>query len=131
MVERAWHRAAWELDYQKGKEFKGGETTFVNKQALNNDWTRFANIVGQRELAKLEHAGVAYRLPVPGAKVVDGKLQANVALPGLVIQYSVDGGKTWVKYNDSAKPSVTGDVSVRSQSHDGKHFSRAEPVGKA
>ncbi len=131
LAERSWHRAAWELDYQKGKEFKGGETNFVDKQALNNDWIRFANIVGQRELAKLDLAGVAYRLPVPGAKVVNGKLEANVALPGLTIQYSTDGGKTWAKYDDNAKPSVKGDILVRTQSHDAKRFSRAEPVGKA
>ncbi|GKX63012.1 beta-N-acetylhexosaminidase [Pragia fontium] len=128
LAERAWHRAAWELDYQKGKEFKGGETKFVDQTALNKDWVLFANIVGQRELAKLDKAGVAYRLPVPGAKVVDGKLEANIALPGMIIEYSADGGKSWKRYDDKAKPVVKGEVWVRSQSHDGKRFSRAEPV---
>ncbi|AKJ41449.1 beta-N-acetylhexosaminidase [Pragia fontium] len=128
LAERAWHRAAWELDYQKGKEFKGGETKFVDQTALNKDWVLFANIVGQRELAKLDKAGVAYRLPVPGAKVVDGKLEANIALPGMIIEYSADGGKSWKRYDDKAKPAVKGEVWVRSQSHDGKRFSRAEPV---
>ncbi|AWH88057.1 beta-N-acetylhexosaminidase [Limnobaculum parvum] len=126
LAERAWHRASWELDYQKGKEFKGGATTFVDKAALNNDWIRFANIVGQRELAKLDKAGVSYRLPVPGAKVVNGKLEANVALPGVIIQYTTDNGKSWKHYDANAKPEVKGDVSVRSQSHDGKRFSRPE-----
>lgn len=128
LAERAWHRAGWELDYQKGKEFKGGETHFVDKDALHKDWVRFANIVGQRELPKLGQAGVAYRLPVPGAKVVDGKLAANIALPGVLIEYSVDGGKNWKRYDDKAKPNAQGDIFVRSLSHDGKRFSRAEPV---
>lgn len=128
LAERAWHRAGWELDYQKGKEFKGGETNFVDKEALHKDWIRFANIVGQRELPKLDKAGVAYRLPVPGAKVVDGKLAVNIALPGVVIEYSVDGGKSWKRYDDKAKPKAQGDMFVRSLSHDGKRFSRAEPV---
>ncbi|GKX56308.1 beta-N-acetylhexosaminidase [Leminorella grimontii] len=130
LAERAWHRASWELDYQAGKEFKGGETHFVDSKALNKDWILFANLLGQRELEKLDKAGVGYRLPVPGAKVVNGKLAANVAFPGLNIQYSTDGGKSWKRYDDAAKPSVSGDVTVRSQSHDGKRFSRAEPVVK-
>lgn len=128
LAERAWHRAGWELDYQKGKEFKGGETKFVDQSALNADWTRFANLLGQRELAKLDQAGIAYRLPLPGAKVINGMLEANVALPGLLIEYSINGGKEWLHYDDRAKPKVIGDVSVRSVSHDGKRFSRLEQV---
>ncbi len=128
LAERAWHRASWEQDYKAGREYKGGETTFVDVKALAADWERFSNLMGQRELAKLDKSGVAYRLPVPGAKITDGKLHANIALPGLTIEYSVDGGKKWQRYDASAQPSVTGDVSVRSTSPDGKRHSRAEPV---
>ena len=70
-AERAWHRADWENNYKVGVEYSQ-DTDLVNKQALNSDFNRFANIVGQRELAKLEKAGIDYRLPVPGAQVVDG-----------------------------------------------------------
>ncbi|MNH09956.1 Chitobiase precursor [compost metagenome] len=64
-----------------------------------------------------------YRLSVPGAKLVNGVLEANVDLPGLPIQYSLDG-KTWTAYDAAAKPSVTGKVYLRTTSFDGKRSSR-------
>ena len=128
LAERAWHRANWEMDHKAGREFAGGKTHHVDTKALHTDWLRFANLMGQRELPKMDAAGVAYRLPVPGAQVNGGKLQANTSLPGLAIEYSVDGGKQWQLYDDVQKPQITGDVWVRSASADGKRFSRAEPV---
>lgn len=128
LAERAWHRASWEQDYKAGREYKGGETQQVDTQALHTDWQRFANIMGQRELAKLDKAGIAYRLPVPGARVVSGVLEANISLPGLIIEYSTDGGQQWQKYDAKAQPTVSGDVFIRSTSPDGKRSSRAEPV---
>ncbi|MDU7768310.1 MAG: chitobiase/beta-hexosaminidase C-terminal domain-containing protein, partial [Serratia marcescens] len=53
---------------------------------------------------------------------------ANIALPGLGIEYSTDGGKQWQRYDAKAKPAVSGDVQVRSVSPDGKRYSRAEKV---
>ncbi|OMQ25562.1 beta-N-acetylhexosaminidase [Serratia oryzae] len=128
VAERAWHRASWEQDYKAGREYKGGETHQVDTKTLEKDWLRFANLIGQRELAKLDKGGVSYRLPVPGARIVDGKLEANIALPGLGIEYSTDGGKQWQRYDDRARPAVADDVQVRAISPDGKRFSRAEPV---
>ncbi|WP_145592648.1 beta-N-acetylhexosaminidase [Yersinia bercovieri] len=128
LAERAWHRASWEQDYQADREYRGGETHLVDTKALDTDWQRFANIMGQRELAKLDKAGIAYRLPVPGARVVAGQLEANISLPGLIIQYSTDGGKQWQQYDTKVKPKVSGDVMIRSTSPDGKRHSRAEPV---
>ncbi|HFT5239599.1 TPA: beta-N-acetylhexosaminidase [Yersinia enterocolitica] len=128
LAERAWHRAPWEQDYQAGREYIGGETHHVDTKALSTDWQRFANIMGQRELAKLDKAGIAYRLPVPGARVVAGQLEANISLPGLNIEYSTDGGQHWQQYDAKVQPKVSGDVLIRSTSSDGKRSSRAEPV---
>ncbi|WP_025120279.1 MULTISPECIES: beta-N-acetylhexosaminidase [unclassified Serratia (in: enterobacteria)] len=128
VAERAWHRASWEQDYKAGREYKGGETHQVDTKTLDQDWLRFANLIGQRELAKMDKAGVSYRLPVPGARIVGGKLEANISLPGLGIEYSTDGGKQWQRYDDKARPAVAGDVQIRAISPDGKRFSRAEPV---
>jgi len=128
LAERAWHRASWEQDYKAGREYKGGETHQVDTKTLDQDWLRFANLIGQRELAKMDKAGVNYRLPVPGARIIGGKLEANIALPGLGIEYSTDGGKQWQRYDDKARPAVAGDVQIRAISPDGKRFSRAEPV---
>ncbi|WP_340620723.1 beta-N-acetylhexosaminidase [Xenorhabdus siamensis] len=128
LAERAWHQAEWEQNYQQGREYKGGVTRYVETDKLNNDWRRFANLMGQREMAKLDKAHVAYRLPIPGARIVSGTLEANIALPGLAIQYSLNDGKTWEIYDDRQRPHVEGNVKVRSVSTDGKRFSRIEDV---
>ncbi|MDX5593284.1 beta-N-acetylhexosaminidase [Pseudovibrio sp. SPO723] len=126
VAERAWHRAAWEQDYEPGREYVGGETNHVDHDALRADWNRFANLLGQRELARLDRGGVSYRLPVPGATVADGKLQANAALPGLTIEYSLDGGSTWQTYDAATPPAVATPVHLRTTSPDGTRTSRVE-----
>ncbi|KGT90386.1 beta-N-acetylhexosaminidase [Erwinia typographi] len=126
VAERAWHRADWEQDYQAGKEYIGGKTQYVDRATLLSDWTRFANLLGQREMAKLDKFGILYRLPVPGARKVGGKLEANVALPGLTIQYSTDDGQSWQRYGTAAETEVLGKTLIRSVSPDGKRFSRTE-----
>ncbi|MGY5957857.1 beta-N-acetylhexosaminidase [Kosakonia sp. BK9b] len=128
VAERAWHRAAWEQDYKAGREYKGGETHLVDVKALDKDWMRFANLLGHRELAKMEKAGVHYRLPVPGARVVGGVLEANTSFPGMVVEYSTDGGKQWLRYNDKARPQVSGEIRVRTTSPDGKRTSRVDSI---
>ena len=100
----------------------------MDVKALHNDWVRFASLVGSRELAKLDKAGVQYRLPVPGARIVNGVLDANVSLPGVTLEYSLDTGKTWQRYDDKQRPAVSGEVQVRSVSADGKRFSRVDSV---
>ena len=63
--------------------------------AIGADWNEFANRLGQRELARLDRAPLAYgyRLPPPGAIVEAGRAHANVALPGLALHYTVDGSE--------------------------------------
>ncbi|MEQ1961917.1 beta-N-acetylhexosaminidase [Xenorhabdus khoisanae] len=128
LAERAWHQADWELNYQQGREYKGGITHYVDTDVLNRDWERFANLMGQHELTKLDKLNIAYRLPVPGGRIVAGVFEANVALPGVVIQYSLDDGKTWQIYDDRQRPYVSSNVKIRSVSSDGKRFSRIDEV---
>lgn len=128
VAERAWHRAAWEQDYQAGKEYIGGKTRFVDRQAQLKDWQRFANLLGQRELAKLDKAGIAYRLPVPGGEVQDGKLVVNIELPGLTVEYSLDQGTSWQQWQASQPPAVAGKVLLRTRSPDGLRVSRTESL---
>ena len=125
-AERAWHRADWENDYKVGVEYSQS-SNLVDKVALNQDYNRFANVLGQRELAKLEKAGIDYRLPVPGAKIESGKLAMNVQFPGVELQYSADG-ETWLTYNDNQRPSVEGEVYIRSISESGERASRVTTV---
>ncbi|MBK5013575.1 family 20 glycosylhydrolase [Pantoea sp. S62] len=126
VAERSWHRASWERDYQPGQEYTGGKTYLVDQQARLHDWQRFANLLGQRELAKLDKAGIDYRLPVPGAKIVDGILSMNVALPGVTLEYSLDKGVNWQRYDANRPPQVSGAVAIRSVSRDGQRTSRVE-----
>lgn len=128
VAERAWHRAAWEQDYQAGREYKGQETQWVDKKALASDWARFASLIGHRELAKLDKAGIQYRLPVPGARVEKGILEINTSLPGLGAEYSTDNGKSWLRYDNNARPQVEGEVRIRAVSPDGQRYSRVDSV---
>jgi hexosaminidase len=85
------------------------DDTALRASLLAEAWSRFANALGQRELPRLDrlHGGVAYRLPLPGARIEGGQLQANVAFPGLQIRYTVDGTEP-----DATSAVYTGPVAV-------------------
>ena len=83
-AERAWvGQASWGTIGDREKRVA----------ALNRDWNRFANLVGQREMPRLDYlfGGFNYRIPPPGAMVKDGKLHANINFPGLTVRYTTDG----------------------------------------
>ncbi|KVR09682.1 beta-N-acetylhexosaminidase [Burkholderia ubonensis] len=63
LAERAWHKADWELPYTAGVRYKRGDTHHVDAAALQRDWAGFATLLQQRELPKLERAGIGYRKP--------------------------------------------------------------------
>ncbi|WP_294963420.1 beta-N-acetylhexosaminidase [uncultured Gilliamella sp.] len=128
VAERAWHKADWETDYKKGVKYKQGETNYVDQKKLLDDWNRFANLVGQRELEKLDVAKVSYRLPIPGAKLENGKLMANIVFPGLSIEYSINNGKSWSRYNGPVSITNGETVLIRSISPDQKRTSRVEQL---
>lgn len=97
--------------------------------ALNQDYNRFANVLGQRELAKLEKAGIDYRLPVPGAGIDNGYLAMNVQFPSVSLQYSLDG-QQWFDFDASNPPQVSGEVALRSRSASGMRFSRVTVINE-
>jgi hexosaminidase len=83
------------------------EDADARRAAMDADWNEFANRLGQRELARLDRAPLAYgyRLPPPGAVAIGRTVHANVALPGLALHYTLDGGEP-----DAASPRYTGPV---------------------
>jgi hexosaminidase len=85
LAERAWHKAQWEGDKP-------------DAAARERDWARHAVQLSRKELPKLSRLGGDFYLPPPGAKIVNGKLTANSALPGLEIEYSTDKGSSWQLY---------------------------------
>ncbi len=124
VAERAWHKADWELPYQPGKTFEKGKTRHVNQQQLQADWNRFATLLGRSVLPTLDTAGISYRIPVPGARIRNGVLEANTSLPGVRIEYSTDEGQHWMDYQEQQPPAVTGKILVRSRSSDGLRSGR-------
>lgn len=126
-AERAWHKADWENNYKVGVTYSQ-DSNLVNQDALVQDWTNFSNVMGQREMTKLELAGIQYRLPIPGAIIVDNVLSMNISFPGVTLQYSVNNGDTWLDYDLNKKPTVKGTVLIRSISTSGEMTSRETAV---
>ena len=84
---------------------------------MNVEWNEFTNVVGQREMPRLDYlfGGFNYRLPPPGARIIDGQLYANIDFPGLTIRYTTDGSEPNVDspvYNGPVI--VSGKVTLRS-----------------
>ncbi len=128
LAERAWHKADWAVPYNyQGAQYSQNSNSFDEERQAQRDkqWRTFANIIGQKALAKLEHAEVFYRLPNVGATIVDGELKANIAFPGLIIEYKV-AGEGWKSYQHPVK--VSGNVSVRSRAFAGKRSSRISVI---
>lgn len=85
--------------------------------AMDKDWNAFANIVGQRDLPRLDYlfGGFAYRLPPPGALIREGVLHANIDFPGLTIRYTTDGTEPGTDSPVYEEPvEVNGPVKLRS-----------------
>jgi hexosaminidase len=57
------------------------------------DWSRFVNVVGQRELPRLDREvpGLTYRIPTPGLKVQGGMVYTSLELPGFTLRFTTDG----------------------------------------
>lgn len=130
LAERAWHKADWAVPYNyNGAQYN--QNTHVFNETLrkkrDNQWRIFANAIGQKALPKLEKKNVFYRLPTVGAIIVDNVLEANIAFPGLRIEYQENGG-VWTEYKPGRK--VTGLVNVRSRSFDGRRTSRVTSVNR-
>lgn len=85
-AERAWSpEPAWSREADSAKSW----------QYYLEDWNRFANLIGQRELQRLSGyaGGFNFRVPSPGVKIENGWLTANVQFPGLNIKYTSDGAE--------------------------------------
>lgn len=135
LAERAWHKPEWELPYDyNGASYGPGthkysETLRVKR---DQDWLRFASVLGHKEFPKMEQAGIEFRIPTVGAKIVNGVLHANLVYPGLFIEFrEVQEGNAhafgeWSVYS---KPiAVKGQVQVRAVAPGGQRKGRAITV---
>ena len=125
LAERAWHKAHWSVPYDySGKKYDRQSNQFSNdlKQARDKQWLAFSRAIGQKELAKLDKAGVFYRVPTPGAKWQEGKLKTNIALQGLPIEYKDNAGN-WHAIEE--KPPRSKPLAVRAKTVDKQRAGRA------
>lgn len=128
-AERAWHRADWEVPYDhRGAAYSptSGRFTPQMRAARDADWNRVAATVTAKVLPELDRTDIAYRIPVPGARIEGGMLSANLILPGLPVEYRVGGG-AWQRYAGPVHVG-TAPVEVRALSPDGRRRGRAVPV---
>lgn len=128
VAERAWHRAAWELDWSPSTTYNL-TSGHVPKFELSEDYNGFVSALGCRELVKLRKLGILYRVPPPGAAIdASGVLTANSELPCAAIAYSTDEGNTWTAYSGPVYVGAGVSVALRSESYDGALKSRVEIV---
>ena len=80
---------AWAADPEWATEKDSSKSAQLYQQA----WSQFVNVVGQRELPRLDYyaGGYNYRIPVPGLEIKQGKVIANIQLPGFRLFYTTDG----------------------------------------
>ncbi|WP_431561549.1 family 20 glycosylhydrolase [Sphingopyxis sp.] len=126
LAERAWAPAPWTPAYQAGVSYEWGDKR-VDAVKLEAGWQDFAGRVAA-QFPMLEKIGVAYRVAPPGARIVNGKLEANSMFPGTAIEYRIEGG-AWTRH--AGPVAVSGAAELRSRSADGKRASRTVRVEPA
>ncbi len=128
LAERAWHKPRWEPAYRHEGGTYNQHTNYFSdeqKQARDRQWHQFADTIAKNEMPKLDLLKIPYRIPTVGAKVIDGKLHANILFPALVIEYRVNGGQ-WEEYQQPVE--VKGTVEVRARAARGERKGRTITV---
>ena len=83
------------------------EPNLAKSDSLYQDaWSCFLNVIGKRELPRLNYfnGGYSFRVPKPGVALLNGKWTANEQFPGFTIRYTTDGKDPDVKspvYNNA------------------------------
>ena len=119
LAERAWYLPQWAVPYNyQGFKYSRDSQVFTEEaqQKRDRQWQLFANTIGKKELTKLDLADVDYRLPTVGAKIADGKLFANIAFPGLLIEYQMPG-QPWQIYQQPVPLKIEADNKEKAVIH--------------
>jgi hexosaminidase len=90
LAERAW---APDPDWARERAPERSDSLY------REAWSRFVNVLGQRELPRLDREvpGVNYRIPTPGLKVEGGMVRCSAELPGFTLRYTTDGSEPTVR----------------------------------
>ncbi|MBF0406159.1 MAG: carbohydate-binding domain-containing protein [Candidatus Riflebacteria bacterium] len=95
LAERAWAK-----DPSWGTGNGGSKTDQnLNRKLYDQDWSKFVNTVGKREMPRLDSfaGGYKYRIPPVGAIKKNGRIMINIQIPGLVLRYTNDGSEPTVQ----------------------------------
>jgi len=114
LAERAWvQNPSWATE--KNQE--------MMNISYNKDWSMFVNILGKKELPRLDYysGGFKYRIPPVGAINEAGKIKANIQQPGFVIRYTSDGSEPTINSEIYSKPIVEkGKITLAAFSKNGR-----------
>jgi hexosaminidase len=124
-AERAWYRPIWEVAYAPGQIYQAADPR-VDESAMLDSWRVFRGRM-PTHFRLMEQLGVAYRLTPPGARLVNGELQALGEYPGLDIEYRAKGSSRWQRYMRPV--TVSGAVELRTRSLNRRRSSRIVTVG--
>ena len=93
-------------------------------------YNAFAHTIAHYEFPRLAEWGYDYRVPPPGGRLVNGRLEVNTAYPKLTVHYSTDGPEVTAQSPRYTEPeALTGPVWIRAFDSQGKG-SRVERVGE-
>ena len=119
---------AWAADPQWATEPDTAKSNAGYQQA----WSNFVNILGKRELPRLDNlnGGYDYRIPKPGVIFQNGKYLANMQFPGFIIRYTTNGKDPDANssiYNDTVTI-MSNAVKFRAFDTKGRGSNVSEPV---
>lgn len=82
-----------ERSWAKDPEWASVQSETLSSAPYQEAWSAFVNVIGKRELPRLDyyHNGFYYRVPEPGILENKGRVEANVQFPGMMIKYTTDG----------------------------------------
>ncbi|MBS1757882.1 MAG: carbohydate-binding domain-containing protein [Bacteroidetes bacterium] len=114
LAERAWAKSP---EWAEANDLKSYH------QLYDSAWSVFVNVIGKRELRRLNYmaGAVKYRIPTPGAISINGKVFANIQFPGLTIRYSTNG-KEPVQKSPVYHEAITqkGEIKLRAFDYNGR-----------
>lgn len=106
LAERAWTREqTWETE----------RDTTRSRELYNQAWINFVNVLGQRELPRLDYfrGGYNYWIPKPGVTSTDGKFRVNMVIPGFTLRYTTNGTEPTAQSPVYTQPVPASNFSVK------------------
>jgi hexosaminidase len=127
VAERAWHQSAWAEPYTQGTNYDASTNHIDASQLtlMKTDWAHFTSVLVHKAMPQLVADGIMVRVPLPGGKIVDGKLQMSSAFHGLTLEFRGMQGD-WTVYQ--APVSIIGPVEIRATIPSTNIYSRYQTI---